>query len=305
MTFIAARACLWSPEFSTCRSTVSGARPLASPAVTHPQPLVVSTVNVNGVRAAARKGLLAWLDGSDADVVCLQETRADDAQLAAALAPVVADGWHLSAATSSVVGRSGVAVLTRVPPAAVRTGFGAAEFADAGRYLEVDVPSVDGPVTVASLYLPSGDAGTPKQAEKERFMAGFGRYLASTTDGRRVVCGDVNIARAPADLKNWKANQRSSGFLPQERQWLEEVLACGWVDVARALDPTGPGPYTWWSYRGRAFDNDAGWRIDLQLATVGLAAQARSAVVERASEHVLRWSDHAPLTVRYEGGDRR
>lgn len=260
-------------------------------------PLVVTTVNVNGVRAAVAKGMLAWLAGTDAGVVCLQETRADDAQLAKTLAPALEQGWHLTSAEPAVKGRNGVAVLTRTKPDAVRTGFAHDEFDEAGRYLEVDVAGV----TVASLYLPSGEVGTPRQEEKERFMAGFAPHLQTLADRQSVVCGDWNIAHTNDDLKNWKANRKASGFLPHEREWLGRVVAdgSGWVDVVRALHPVGPGPYTWWSYRGRAFDNDTGWRIDLQVATSALAARATSAVVERAAEHALRWSDHAPVTVRY------
>lgn len=261
-------------------------------------PLTVSSVNVNGVRAAAKKGLLQWLHATPAQVVCLQETRADDAQLAATLAPVLAEGWHLAHAASAAKGRNGVAVLSRQAPSAVTVGHGDPEFADAGRYLEVSF----GDVAVASLYLPSGEAGTPRQDEKERFMDSFAGYLASVAGGGRqlVVCGDWNIAHAEADLKNWKTNHKNSGFLPSERQWLGAVYEGGaWVDVVRALHPGVDGPYTWWSFRGKAFDNDAGWRIDLHVATADTAARAVSAVVERAGSYDARWSDHAPVTVTY------
>lgn len=257
--------------------------------------LTVSTVNVNGVRAAVGKGLLPWLNETGADVVCLQETRADDAQLHAALAPALTAGWHLSSAEPAVKGRNGVAVLSRTAPATVRVGFGHPEFDDAGRYLEVDLVGV----TIASLYLPSGQTGTPRQDEKERFMVAFAEHLAGLVGRPALVCGDWNIAHTPDDLKTWKTNQKSSGFLPEEREWLGGVLAAGWTDVQRRLQPDGPGPYTWWSYRGRAFDNDSGWRIDLHVASPGLAERATSAVVERAAEHALRWSDHAPVTVVY------
>ncbi|WP_241248958.1 exodeoxyribonuclease III [Rhodococcus sp. X156] len=263
--------------------------------------LSVSSVNVNGVRAAAGKGLLAWLAETTVDAVCLQETRADDTQLRKALAPALDAGWHLESAEPALKGRNGVAVLTRSQPKAVRVGFGAPEFEDCGRYLEVDLATADGVVTVASLYLPSGEVGTPRQEEKERFMADFEPYLASLADGAAVVCGDWNIAHTESDLKNWKGNRKSSGFLPHEREWMDRVLspAGGWVDVVRAQHPGVPGPYTWWSYRGRAFDNDAGWRIDYQLATRALADTVAWARVERAAEHALRWSDHAPVTVGY------
>src|SRR5919204_65427 len=151
-------------------------------------------------------------------------------------------------------------------------------------------------VVVASLYLPSGDVGTPRQEEKERFMASFLPYLVelrekATAGGREVlVCGDWNIAHREVDLKNWKTNQRSSGFLPTERAWLDRVFdEAGYVDVVRSQHPEGPGPYSWWSYRGKAFDNDSGWRIDYIVATEGLADSAVEAVVERAASSDLRW----------------
>ena len=258
----------------------------------------VSSVNVNGIRAAAAKGLAGWLADTAADVVCLQETRAQVEEIPAGLL----GGWHLSCAPCATArGRNGVAVLTRDAPDAVRVGIGAAEFDGAGRYLEVDLPGV----TVASLYLPNGTVGTPRQEEKDRFLALFAPYLAerrekaAAEDREVLVCGDWNIAPAAADICNWRGNVRSSGFLPHERAWLAGIVAAGWVDVVRALHPGVDGPYSWWSYRGRAFDNDTGWRIDHHVATPGLAARAVSAVVERAPGHGERWSDHAPVTVRY------
>jgi exodeoxyribonuclease-3 len=269
----------------------------------------VTTINVNGIRAAVKqrsetnRGLLPWLADTKADVVCLQETRADDDQIATALAPATADGWHLASAEPHLKGRSGVAVLSRLPFHSVRPGL-AAEFVDiglsAGRYLEVDVTTDAGPVTVASLYIQTGEAGTPWQLEKERFMAALADRMANlAADGDAVVCGDWNVAHTENDIKAWKANVKKSGFLPSERQWLTDLLATGWVDVVRAQHPDVAGPYSWWSWRGRAFDNDAGWRIDYQLATPGLAAKVTAARVEKADAYALRWSDHAPVTVEY------
>ncbi|GAB3476671.1 exodeoxyribonuclease III [Nocardiopsis coralliicola] len=266
--------------------------------------LTISTVNVNGLRAAARKGFAEWLAGCSADVVCLQEVRAEPEQLPAAVADPA--GWHVSVAPSRVRGRSGVAVYSRTGPDAVRVGFGdsgaAAEFAGAGRYLEADL----GRVSVGSLYLPSGEVGTERQAEKERFMAAFGDYLVRRraeveAQGRSLlVCGDFNIAHREADLKNWRGNRKNSGFLPEERAWLSRVFGeVGLVDVVRALHPDAEGPYSWWSYRGRAFDNDAGWRIDYHAATAELARSAVRAEVERAASYDQRWSDHAPVTAVY------
>lgn len=263
--------------------------------------LTVSSVNVNGVRAAAAKGFAAWLAGTRADIVCLQEVRAELDEVPPALHALLAT-WHVTWVPSRTArGRAGVAVLTRQPPEAVRIGIGSAEFDPTGRYVEVDLPGL----TVASLYLPKGEAGTARQETKDRFLVVFGAYLRerrekAAADGREVlVCGDWNIAHTPADIRNWRGNLRSSGFLPHERQWFGSLLDDGFVDVVRRLHPDTEGPYTWWSYRGRAFDNDAGWRIDHQLATPGLAARAVSAVVERPPSYEARWSDHAPVTVCY------
>ncbi len=267
--------------------------------------MIVTTINVNGVRAAVRRrsadnlGLLAWLEQTPADVVCLQETRADDAQLAEALAPVLAPavpgGWQLASAEPHLRGRSGVAVLSRTPFDAVRIGL--TEFEEHGRYLEVDVAGA----TVGSLYVHSGEADTERQIEKERFMATLATRMSElAADGRdAVLCGDWNIAHTEHDIKNWKGNRKKAGFLPSERQWLTELMEGGWVDVVRRLHPDRPGPYSWWSWRGKAFDNDAGWRIDFHLATEALAARVRSARVEKPAAYALRWSDHAPVTVEF------
>jgi exodeoxyribonuclease-3 len=265
--------------------------------------VIVSTINVNGIRAAVKErstdnlGLLAWLKQTRADVVCVQETRADDAQLADALAPALADGWHLASAAPHVKGRNGVAILSRAPFIAVRIGCGADEFAQHGRYLEVDTADL----TVASVYFPTGEAGTERQLEKERFMAAvearMAQLLAAGADA--VLCGDWNIAHTESDIKNWRGNVKKSGFLPAERQWISALMESGWVDVVRQMHPGVSGPYAWWSWRGKAFDNDAGWRIDYQLATPGLAAGVVAADTERPPGYALRWSDHAPVTVEY------
>ncbi|MFF3982052.1 exodeoxyribonuclease III [Streptomyces sp. NPDC001828] len=265
--------------------------------------LTVTSVNVNGLRAAAKKGFVEWLAGTGADVICLQEVRAEPHQLPdEAGAP---EGWFAVHAPAAAKGRAGVSLLTRREPDRVRTGFGSAEFDGSGRYLEADLPGV----TVASLYLPSGEVGTERQDEKIRFMAEFLEYLKglrarAAADGREVVvCGDWNIAHQEADLKNWKGNKKNSGFLPEEREWMTRVFDSadgGYVDVVRQLHPDVEGPYSWWSYRGRAFDNDTGWRIDYQVATPGLAGRAVKGFVERAATHGERWSDHAPVTVVYD-----
>lgn len=263
--------------------------------------LTVTTANVNGIRAATRKGFASWLTDTTADVVCLQEVRATEDQIPDEVLAV--DGWHTLWAPAADKGRAGVAVLSRHEPTRRQVGFGSQEFDTSGRYVEIELPDV----TVGSLYLPSGETGTERQDQKERFMKEFAAYLIdlkhrNSQAGREVViCGDWNIAHQEIDLKNWKTNRKNAGFLPEEREWLTHLYdEVGYVDVVRRLHGEVPGPYSWWSYRGRAFDNDAGWRIDLHVSTPGLAERAHTAVVERADSHDLRWSDHAPVTVTYQ-----
>lgn len=279
--------------------------------------LTVSTVNVNGIRAAVKQrsetnlGFLPWLESSGADVVALQEVRADEEQTRKALAPALDAGWHLIGSASSMKGRAGVALLSRQEPSDVCVGYGDPEFAESGRYIEAVYPgAVDGEtVTVASLYLPSGSANTPKQDEKDRFLKTFRGYLAEraaelkSRDGHEmIICGDWNIAHREEDLKNHKGNHKSSGFLPHEREWMTDVFAdgSGWTDIVRHRRPDEVGPYSWWSQRGKAFDNDAGWRIDYQVVSDGLVDRAVKDWVDRAEAYDMRWSDHAPVTVVYE-----
>lgn len=261
--------------------------------------LRISSHNVNGIRAAARRGYRQWVDERQPDVICLQEVRAGEDQVPAG----TFDGYHVSYHEGEVKGRNGVAVLTKQEPAAVRVGFGSAEFDGQGRYIEVDLPGV----TVASLYLPNGATEGEKYDEKMRFLAEFAVYLrdasarVSLAGGDLVICGDYNIAHTESDIKAWKTNLKSKGFLPEERQWYgQQILPEGpLVDVLRSLYPDQAGPYSWWSWRGKAFDNDAGWRIDHHWATPGLAARAHAGTVDRAPSYAERISDHAPVTIDY------
>ncbi len=263
------------------------------------------SANVNGIRAAVRRGGLAWLEAAGPDVVTLQEVRADDDQLAAALAGTAFEGWHVAHARSGVAGRAGVAVLSRTPFAQVRTDVGE-EFAGSGRWVEADVvPGGDGGavVTVASAYVHTGEARTPRQEEKMRFLAAVGERLGQWADDGRyaVLTGDLNVAHRAEDIKNWKGNRGKAGFLPEEQAQIDGWIDThGFVDVHRRLHGPGPGPYTWWSWRGKAFDNDSGWRIDYQLASASLAARAVHAEVGRAAAYDQRWSDHAPVSVTYD-----
>lgn len=271
--------------------------------------LVAITANVNGIRAAARRGGLAWLDGAGADIICLQEVRATHAQVHEQLAESGLAAMHVSHSAAETLGRNGVAVLTRQQPVAVREGVGEEEFARQGRWIEVDVETALGPLTVVSAYIHTGEAETPKQDEKFRFLDAVDRRLAalrrraSRQKGHVLVTGDFNVAHAEVDIKNWKGNRDKAGFLPEERAYLDRWLGPAggkpgpWIDLGRSLGGPGPGPYTWWSWRGRGFDTDGGWRIDYQICTPGLAARAREAIVGKAPTYAERWSDHAPLTV--------
>lgn len=253
----------------------------------------VVTINVNGLRAAAGKGLQAWIEKSEADVVCLQEVKAQESDLSVEwLRP---SGRHAFYHCAQTRGYSGTAVLSRKRPRNVRIGFGNAEFDAEGRYTEAEFPSV----TVISVYFPSGSSSPERQEAKFRFLAAFVPHLAALrASGREIIlCGDVNIAHREIDLRNWRNNQKNSGFLPEERAWLDRLFGeQGWVDVFRQLDAR-EHQYTWWSSRGRAWDNNVGWRIDYQIATPGIAAKAKHAQIYKRR----RFSDHAPLTVEYSG----
>lgn len=300
----------------------------------------VATCNVNGIRAAQRRGFGDWLAGARADVVALQEVRCPTAALPAG---VFAD-YHVVYTEGNRAGRNGVALLTHQGPAAVRAwdlaavaaapggayesacqddglplARGLRPFAGEGRYLEVDLAEV--PLTVASLYLPKGDSptGSGRRGEadpaaalaryerKMAFLAGFARQLrthrlAAAARGRHyLICGDFNIACTKLDLKNWRSNQAASGFLPEERDWFASILSPRTlIDVVRTQHPGVAGPYTWWSWMGNAFNNDTGWRIDYQLASPQLARTAKNAWVDRPASYQRRISDHAPVLVDYD-----
>jgi exodeoxyribonuclease-3 len=265
----------------------------------------VITANVNGIRAAERRGGLVWLAAAKADAICLQEVRATRGQLDEALAGSPFASWHVAHAEAPEKGRAGVAVITKKAPADVRATFRQSAINGQGRWIEVDLDTAQGPVTVASVYVHSGEAGTPKQDAKYEFLAGMElrlQALARRADKEGVealVCGDWNIAHREVDIKNWKGNLTSAGFLPEERAYLDRWFAGSWSDLGREFGGEGPGPYTWWSWRGQAFDNDAGWRIDYHAATPGLAERASSVRIGRASSYAERWSDHAPVTVDF------
>ncbi|GAB2897544.1 exodeoxyribonuclease III [Uliginosibacterium flavum] len=258
--------------------------------------LRVITLNLNGLRSAATKGFYDWLAAQDADIVCLQEIKAQEADLSPAMLNPA--GWHAYFHCAEKKGYSGVAIYARRQPDAVLSGIGVAEFDAEGRYIQADFDLPQGPLSVVSLYLPSGSSSEERQQAKFRFMLEFApRMAALHASGREVIiCADWNIAQREIDLKNWKSNQKNSGFLPEERAWLSTQLDAGWVDAYRRLHPDATDAcYTWWSNRGQAWAKNVGWRLDYQLATPGIAAQAYSAAVFKDQ----RFSDHAPLTIDY------
>jgi exodeoxyribonuclease-3 len=254
----------------------------------------IITLNLNGIRSAWNKGLLPWLEAQQADVVCLQEIKAQHADLTAEMQ--CPDGLHAYYHCAEKKGYSGVGLWCRKRPDRVIEGMGHGEFDTEGRFIRADF----GKLSVVSLYLPSGSSSPERQEAKFRFMDYFLPLLTSmAAEGRDVlVCGDWNIAHQQIDLKNWKSNQKNSGFLPEERAWMGRVLnEAGWVDVYRCLHPeTTEACYTWWSNRGQAWAKNVGWRLDYQLATPSIASTAVSASVWKDS----RFSDHAPLSIDFE-----
>ncbi len=257
----------------------------------------VASVNVNGIRAAVRKGMREWLDTADVDVLTLQEVRGEAEHLAD-LVP----NWHAVLDTCSAKGRAGVAVLTREPVAASRTVFGDEDLDTTGRWLEVDVPTASGLLTVVSSYVYTGEADTPKQDLKWRYLDALEVKLTGFGDQLALITGDLNVAHQKIDIRNWKGNVKRAGFLPREREYFDRMLSpeTGWVDVGRAFHGDVDGPYTWWSNRGQAFDNDTGWRIDYHLASAPLAPRASNYTVARYPSYDKRWSDHAPVIADYE-----
>lgn len=280
----------------------------------------VVTFNVNGIRAARRRGFDHWLSERSPDIVAIQELRCPASELGEF------DGFSVAADVGSVAGRNGVAILTRLPPASVRTWVthpprarGLREFATHGRYIEVDL--ADRPVTVACLYLPKGGLpadrqrpgamrdgpdGGMKYERKQRFLTAFARELnrnrlATLSEGREfLLAGDLNIAHTQHDVTNWRAARTMDGFLPGDRAWFDSILGRRrLVDVVRQVHGDRAGPLTWWSWAGQSFVRDVGWRVDHQLATPDLARRAIDVVVDKGLSPADRLSDHAPLAVTY------
>jgi exodeoxyribonuclease-3 len=260
----------------------------------NPSMLRIITANLNGIRSAVSKGLLEWLSLQKADVVCMQEVKAQLPDLAPTTLHHHPYTGHYSCAEKK--GYIGVGMYCRKPPDKVSKSFGSPEFDAEGRYLRADF----GDLSVISVYFPSGSSSEERQQAKFRFLSEFMPHLGELrASGREVViCGDWNIAHKEIDLKNWRSNQKNSGFLPEERAWLSRVFdEQGWVDVYRRLHPDTTGEaYTWWSNRGQAWAKNVGWRIDYHIATPGIAAKVKKAAVFKEQ----RFSDHAPLTIDYD-----
>lgn len=269
-----------------------GGLSMAPGALYRPGPMRIITFNANGIRAAARKGFFDWLSGQGADVVCIQETKAQEHQLTDGT--FWPRGYHTCYHDAEKKGYSGVALFCRAEPDEIVTGIGSGEFDPEGRCLEARF----GRLSVISLYLPSGSSGEERQAAKYRFLDRFMGHLRDLRRKRReyVICGDWNIAHKPIDLKNWKSNQKNSGFLPEERAWLDVLFdELGWVDAFRVVN-TQPDQYTWWSNRGQARAKNVGWRLDYQIVSPGLREKVRSASIYTDE----RFSDHAPLVMDYD-----
>ncbi len=254
--------------------------------------LRVITANVNGIRSAAKKGFFSWLSKQNADVICLQETRCQESLRTDP--QFFPQHYHTYFFDAEKKGYSGVALYTKTKPTAIHQGLGWGIADTEGRYLQADF----GPLSVASLYLPSGTSGEGRQDVKYEFMQKYDERLAAhKNDGRQyILCGDWNIAHKEIDIKNWRTNQKTSGFLPEERAWLDKVLGpLEFIDAFRALNKESE-QYTWWSQRSRAREKNVGWRIDYQIVSQNIGDTIRAASIYKDEF----FSDHAPLIVDYD-----
>ena len=261
----------------------------------------LTSLNLNGIRSATTKGLEPWMRQHRADCICVQEVKAQAPDVIGRFDELAGLKGYFHFAEKK--GYSGVGVYSRHEPSEVIAGFGSPEFDAEGRYLELRFDTPKRALSIISAYFPSGSSGEERQQAKFRFLDTFHPHLMATKGAREfILCGDINIAHQQIDLKNWRSNQKNSGFLPEERAWMTKLLhttdpAGGLVDVYRQLQPTATDTaYTWWSNRGQAYANNVGWRLDYHLATPALAALART-------EHIYKdekFSDHAPITVDYD-----
>lgn len=250
----------------------------------------VISLNVNGIRSANSKGLFKWLELQDADIICLQEIKANVEDIPAQL--INWNKYFVQFFPAIKKGYSGVAIYAKQKPDNIILGLNNTEIDSEGRYLQFDYKDF----SVISIYMPSGSSGPDKQEKKFRFMDFYKPLLKQKANSKQeyIICGDWNIAHTELDLKNWKGNLKKSGFLPEERQWLTDILGFGLIDTWRNLYSEHPG-YTWWSNRGQAYAKNVGWRIDYQIATTKIANLASSATIFKD----IKFSDHAPLIVEY------
>jgi len=252
----------------------------------------IISANLNGIRSAANKGFFTWMQTMQPDVLCLQETKAHRHQLDASI--FHPPGYHSYFFDAQKKGYSGVAIYTKQQPDRVVTGLNWHTADMEGRYIQADF----GQLSVASIYLPSGTSGEERQAIKYQFLDFYREHLGTLAGNGReyIICGDFNIAHKPIDLKNWRSNQKNSGFLPEERAWLDELFSqAGFCDAFRKINEEAE-QYTWWSHRGKAWEKNVGWRIDYQVVTPGLS----NAVLNASIYKEQRFSDHAPLIVDYD-----
>ena len=257
----------------------------------------LTSLNLNGIRSATSKGLEAWLEKHAPDALCVQEVKAQAPDVAGKFEALAGLQGYFHFAEKK--GYSGVGVYTRHAPSDVLVGYGSPEFDAEGRYLELRFDTPARKRSIISAYFPSGSSGEERQEAKYRFLGGMYPHLRGLKKERDfVLCGDINIAHHEIDLKNFKGNKNNSGFLPQERAWMSKLLSeAGMVDVYRQLEPTATdAAYTWWSNRGQAYANNVGWRLDYHLATPALAALAKEVSIYKEE----KFSDHAPVTVRYD-----
>ncbi len=262
----------------------------------------LTSLNLNGIRSATSKGLHDWLAQSMPDCICVQELKAQATDMHGRFEEIAGLKGYFHFAEKK--GYSGVGIYTRHEPSDVIVGYGSPEFDAEGRYLELrfDRPgrTQAAKLSIISSYFPSGSSSEERQAAKFRFLAEFYPHLAALKGTRDfVLCGDINIAHQEIDLKNFKGNRKNSGFLPEERAWMTELLGhdCGMVDVYRKLQPTATdAAYTWWSNRGQAYAKNVGWRLDYHLATPALAALAHAHTIYKDE----KFSDHAPVTIEYD-----
>lgn len=257
----------------------------------------LTSLNLNGIRSATSKGLEPWLVKTAPDCICVQEVKAQSEDVLGRFDTLADLRGYFHFAQKK--GYSGVGVYTRHEPSEIVVGYGSAEFDVEGRYVELRFDTPAAKRSIVSCYFPSGSSGEDRQQAKFRFLAEFYPHLIRLKAEREfILCGDVNIAHQEIDLKNWKGNRKNSGFLPEERAWMTQLLnEAGLVDVYRQLQPTATEEaYTWWSNRGQAYAKNVGWRLDYHLATPALAALART-------EHIYKgekFSDHAPITIEYD-----